>query len=102
MTVANRHQRGHGCFAPIVGKRNVSSELRDCPQLLPEELVVKWRYIDDMIDCMDPGDDFQRWPEALSSVCDGLSPIVLKLIDDRLKKRRKTLHDELKKQQHEE
>ena len=82
-------------------QRNVSSELRECAASA-EELVVKWRYIDDMIDCMDPGDDFQRWPEALSSVCDGLSPIVLKLIDDRLEKRRKTLHDELKKQQHEE
>jgi hypothetical protein len=62
-----------------------------------EELVVKWRYIDDLIDSMDPGDDFQPWPETLRSVCDGLSPIVLKLIGDRLKKRRKMVHDELKK-----
>lgn len=81
--------------------RRMISEIRDCV-VSAEDLVVKWRYIDDLIDNMDPGDDFQPWPEALRSVCNGLSPIVLNLIDDRLNKRRKKFHDELKKEKHEE
>jgi hypothetical protein len=82
-------------------QRRIAFEIRDCA-VSAECLVVKWRYIDDMIDCMDPGDDFQPWPEVLRSICNGLSPVVVKLIDDRLKKRRKELHDELIKERHEE
>lgn len=84
-----------------LAQRQLVSELSEYADSA-EEFVVKWRYIDDLIDSMDPGDDFRPWPEALRSVCDGLSPVVLKLIGDRLKKRRKRVHDELKKQNHEE
>ncbi len=82
-----------------LAQKQLVSELSECADSA-EEFVVKWRYIDDLVDSMDPGDDFQPWPEALRSVCHGLSPIVLKLIDDRFKKRRKKLHDELKKERH--
>lgn len=82
-------------------QRQLASELRECVASA-EGLVVKWRYLDDMIDCIDPGDDFEPWPQTLRSVCDGLSPIILKLTGDRLKKRKKKLHDELKKEKHDE
>ncbi len=84
-----------------LGQRETASELRDCV-VSAEDSVVKWRYIDDLIDWIDPGDDFQPWPETLRSVCDGLSPIVLKVTGERIKKRRKELHDELKKEEFED
>jgi hypothetical protein len=79
-------------------QREIADQLRDRVSST-EDFVVKWRIIDDLIDWMDPGDDFQPWPETLRSVCNGLSPIVLKLTGERLKKRRKKVHDELEKKE---
>ncbi len=84
-----------------LAQRRIASELCDRVTSV-DDLVARWRYIDDLIDCIDPGDDFLPWPKTLRSACNGLSPIVLKLTDERLKKRRKKLHDELKKEKHEE
>jgi hypothetical protein len=77
-------------------QREIAIQLRD-GVTSAEDYVMKWRYIDDLIDWMDPGDSFQPWPETLRSACKGLSPIVLKLTGERLKKRQEKVHDKLKK-----
>lgn len=59
-------------------------------------LTVKWMYIDAMIGIIDPGDVFRAWPEELQAACEGLSPIVLEYVHDRLKRRRSKLFDRLK------
>lgn len=82
-------------------QRQTTAELRD-RMACANGLIEKWRWIDDLIDCMDPGDEFQPWPEILRSACDGLSPVVVKFANNRLKQRRKKLHDELKREKHDD
>jgi HEAT repeat protein len=66
--------------------------------ILGDEIVLKWMYIDAIVDVVDPGDDFQPWPAELQAACEGVSPILRKYVSERVKKRRKKLFDELKKE----
>ncbi len=63
-----------------------------------DDVVLKWIYIDAIVDVIDPGDSFEPWPAELQTACQDLSPILLKYISERVKKRRKKLFDELKKE----
>ncbi len=82
-------------------QRKVASELA-ARAAFSQDLTTKWRYIDDLIDIMDPGDDFKPWPKLLWTLSKELSPLVHELIGERLKKRRKKLHDKLKERKSEE
>jgi hypothetical protein len=54
-------------------------------------------YLDALIDVMDPGDEFMSWPKVSSELGTALSPIMRKVLNDRRKKVRKALHDELQR-----
>ena len=78
-------------------KRSICAELL-ARATLDDDIVLKWMYIDAIVDVVDPGDDFRPWPAELHAACDSLSPILRKYVFERVKKRRKKLFDELKKE----
>jgi hypothetical protein len=76
--------------------REVCSELVNRAVKAPD-LVSRWRFLDALVDVMDPGDEFEGLPDTLRVASESVPLLVRKELNDRLKKRRKELHDELKK-----
>lgn len=81
--------------------RSICAELVDRANSC-DDLVSKWMYIDAIIDVIDPGDEFRPLPSQLREACSNVSRVVRKLISERLKKRRKKLHENLKKARNED
>jgi hypothetical protein len=76
--------------------REVCSELSK-RAIAATDLVSRWRFLDALADVMDPGDEFEGFPEGIGVASEGLPLLVRKSLNDRLKQKRKESNDELKK-----
>ncbi|HEY3965547.1 MAG TPA: hypothetical protein VGM05_13405 [Planctomycetaceae bacterium] len=62
-----------------------------------EDFTEKWRFLNALVNTVDPGDEFCGWPNEIIQATHDMSPLVAKPINDRLKDRRAELTDRLKK-----
>jgi hypothetical protein len=82
-------------------RRAICNELAD-RAIASKDLAVKWLYVDALVDLADPGEKFRTPPAVVRSACKDLSPLVCKFVNDRVKKRRKELHDKLDRENKDE